>query len=148
LSSADANGPAERKRARGNPGKRKIPEPATLLPAPGAATEVPEPSRPLASPGLTLWERAWRHGAAWIAQTDTELLLLVCEALDERQSLRQVVLDTGDPSQRQQLRLLEKQIASGLGQLGFTPAERTRMGVAEVRAVSALEQVRARRADG
>lgn len=140
--------PAEKKRLRGNPGRRPIPEPATLLPAPGAAVEVPEPSRPLASPGLTLWERAWRHGAAWIAQTDTELLLLACEALDERQTLRQVVLDTGDPSQRQQLRLLERQIASHLGQLGFTPAERTRMGVAEVRAVSALEQVRARRADG
>ena len=144
------NGPApqptEVKRRRGNPGKRALPEPAVLLPAPGAEVVLPEPSRPLGEAGAALWGRSWRHGAAWIAPTDIELLLVVCEALDEREELRRLVGDEGHWRDRAALRAITKEITDGLAQLGFSPADRTRMGVAEVRAVSALEQVRARRA--
>ena len=79
--------PVEQKRRTGNPGNRPLPDKAVveLLPA---AIGIPDPPRPLSSAGRTLWDRAWQSGRAWIAETDAELLLLVCEQLDERQKNR------------------------------------------------------------
>jgi len=136
--------PTEQKRRTGNPGKRALPEKAVveLLPA---AVGIPDPPRPLSSAGRSLWERAWQSGRAWLAETDAELLLLVCEQLDERQMLRVQVLREGGWRDRAGLRALDKEISDNLGMLGFTPVDRARLGVAEVKVRSALEEVRARR---
>ena len=136
--------PTEQKRRTGNPGNRPLPDKAVveLLPA---AIGIPDPPRPLSSAGRTLWDRAWQSGRAWIAQTDSELLLLVCEQLDERQQLRVQVLREGDWRDRAGLRSLDKEIADNLSMLGFSPVDRARLGVAEVKVRSALEEVRARR---
>jgi hypothetical protein len=51
----------------------------------------------------------------------------------------------GDWHDRKALRELEKNIVNNLSLLGFTPADRSRMGVAEVKARSKLEELRAKR---
>ncbi|MBM3659485.1 MAG: phage terminase small subunit P27 family [Actinobacteria bacterium] len=140
--------PIEKKRARGNPGKRPLPDPATT-PALPAVEVLPDPTRPLGPPGRELWDRAWTAGAAWIARTDLELLLMTCEQLDERVALRAHALQSpGDLDRRRALRDLDKQIVGNLSLLGFTPTDRTRLGLAEVKRASKLEELRSRRSAG
>jgi hypothetical protein len=104
-----------------------------------------EPMRPLEYAGKQLWDAAMTTGAQWIARnTDTQLLLLTCEQLDRREELRSLRVD--DPTDKNLLmRLLdlERTISSSLGLLGFTPSDRTRLGVAEVKAKSKLEELMA-----
>lgn len=133
--------PVEAKRRAGNPGKRALPERSNVVaisPAPG----TPDPARPLGRDGLQLWDRAWRAARHWLApDTDCDLLLLTCEQVDERAALRAVVLDGGDRDDRRALRELEKSIVSNLSLLGFTPTDRSRLGIAEVVAMSKLEEL-------
>jgi hypothetical protein len=106
--------------------------------------EAPTPGRPLKKDGKALWARAWSLANTWLSpQTDIELLLLTCEALDERAALRSAVLaNPADRFLRQSLRSLEKQLLDSLGQLGFTPTDRARLGVAEVKIEDDLETFR------
>lgn len=139
--------PLEQKRMLGNPGRRPLPEEGELIKL-EAVTEIPEPPRPLGKYGLELWDRVWNMGATWISpNTDIELLLMTCEMIDERWNLRVQVLKDGDPRERRQLRYLEKDIVSNLSLLGFSPSDRTRLGVAEVKAKSKLEELMARRSE-
>lgn len=138
--------PAERKRRAGNPGKRPLASLASVTALPPAG-EPPEPLRPLGTEGRRMWDRVWSSGQTWVAPgTDIELVQMVCEAMDERVALRVQVLRGSDWRDRVALRSLESDIRSMLGALGFTPVDRTRMGVAEVKQASKLEQMRARRA--
>lgn len=142
--------PVEEKIRTGNPGRRPLPDRATLTVLPGAA-EPPEPMRPLGSAGTALWERVWTAGASWLAEkVDAEQVLIMCEQMDERVALRaRVFRDAASPTvwrDRLALRALESQIADGLSVLAFNPTERSRLGVAEVkRADSADEDFFARR---
>lgn len=137
--------PLEQKRLLGNPGKRALPKPDSLQVLP-RAVKLPEPSRPLGKPGRELWDRVWANGVAWISpDTDSEILLMTCELVDERWNLRARVLKTEDPKERRNLNQLTKLIQENLSLLGFTPADRTRLGVAEVKAASKLEELMARR---
>jgi hypothetical protein len=137
--------PTEVKRKLGNPGKRPLPalaSVATLAPADG----VPSPLRPLLPEGQRMWDRIWSEGAVWLSpNTDIELVQMLAETMDEREGLRRFVM-SGEAEWRDRvaLRSVDDQIKSILSALGFTPADRTRMGVAEVRAVSKLEQLQAR----
>jgi hypothetical protein len=75
-------------------------------------------------------------------------LQVVCELLDRREVLK--VEWQADPTNRQvNMSLLEteKLLQSGLGLLGFTPTDRSRLGVAEVKAKSKLEELMERRAN-
>jgi hypothetical protein len=137
--------PAEVKRRLGNPGKRTLPDKATIVALPGAVA-IPEPSRPLGEQGGNLWARVWSSGGTWVAPgTDSELVLLLCEAMDERVQLRTRVLEEGDWRDRVALRALDGQVVSMLSALGFTPTERSRLGVAEVTAQSKLEEMLSKR---
>jgi hypothetical protein len=111
-------------------------------------SEIPQPSRPLLKYGQELWEKVWSMGATWISvNTDSELLLMTCEMIDERWNLRVKVMQTDDPRLRRGLRELDRQIVSNLSLLGFTPADRSKLGVAEVKAVSKLEELMLRKAN-
>lgn len=137
--------PTEVKRRRGNPGKRPLAKPGALVALP-AATEPPTPARPLGPEGKRLWDRMWTNGAVWVSpNTDSELVLMTCEAMDERVSLRVQVLRDGEWRDRVALRALDTQLESMLSALGFSPVSRTRLGVAEVRAMSTLEKLAAQR---
>jgi hypothetical protein len=111
-------------------------------------TEAPEPHRPLLKYGQELWDKVWGMGATWISpNTDTELLMMTCEMIDERWNLRIKVMQTDDPRLRRGLRELDRQIVSQLSLLGFSPADRSKLGVAEVKAKSKLEELMARKAE-
>jgi len=135
--------PTEVKRLTGNPGKRKLPQEGSLVLLP-SMYEIPEPPRPLLTQAAKdLWERVWSMGQTWLSPTtDKELLLMTCENVDERWYLRMKVLQDNRPEERRGLRDLEKQIVTNLSLLGFTPTDRTRLGVAEVKRVSKLEELR------
>jgi len=87
-------------------------------------------------------------GGLWISQrTDIHLLQMVCELLDRRELLREAFLI--DPTERKvNMSLLEteKLIQSSLSLLGFTPSDRARLGLAEVKKESRLDEMLARRA--
>lgn len=135
--------PIEQKRLLGNPGKRALPKEGSLVVLP-MALERPEPHRELGEAGLALWERVWEKGLAWISPgSDVELLQMTCEMLDEREHLRRLVAEFGERDDRRSLRELDRQIVSNLSLLGFSPSDRSRLGVAEVKARSALEELRA-----
>jgi hypothetical protein len=140
--------PIEQKRLLGNPGKRALPSTAIAIPM---MIEPPTPHRPLLKYGQELWDKVWANGSSWIsANTDSELLLMTCEMVDERWNLRVKVMQTDDARLRRGLRELDRQIVSQLSLLGFSPADRSKLGVAEVKAVSKLEELMAmkeRRAD-
>lgn len=139
--------PVEAKRRAGNPGKRRLPSLAAVASLP-AADGVPEPLRPLHDEGARMWARVWTGGAVWLSPaSDLEVVQMLCEAMDERVALRDTVLSgAGEWRDRVALRSLDDQIKSLLSSLGFTPVDRTRMGVAEVKRESKLDALRARQA--
>jgi hypothetical protein len=139
--------PNEQKRALGNPGHRPLKDLSEVQLIPGAES-IPEPSRPLNKYGLELWDKIWGAGINWISPTtDTELLLITCEMVDERWNLRADVLKNDDSRKRRQLHDLTRMIISNLSLLGFTPTDRSRLGLAEVKAKSKLEELMAKRAE-
>jgi hypothetical protein len=128
----------------GNPGKRALPSNAIEI---AMVRETPQPTRPLLKYGQELWDKVWSMGATWISpNTDSELLLMTCEMIDERWNLRVKVMQTDDARLRRGLRELDRQIVSNLSLLGFSPADRSRLGVAEVKAASKLEELMLRKA--
>jgi len=125
--------PAEQKRRLGNPGKRKLPgKDAEVIVLP--FREIPEPHRPIATAyGRRMWDAVWMAGASWLKLSmDGEIVLMACEAIDERVQLRnQVMLNPASWRERRGLRELDKQIASLLGQIGFAPSDRANLGIGE-----------------
>jgi hypothetical protein len=77
---------------------------------------------------------------------DAEQVLMLCEQADERAALRVKVLRDGEWRERAALRALDAQIMDGLALLGFNPVDRARLGVAEVKRVSALDDFLAKKA--
>jgi len=83
-------------------------------------------------------------GAPWLASTDAPKLSLLRESLEERAVVRELVMAGGGKEMRTALRELDKQIQSLMSELGFDPAARARLGLAEVTAASRLSQIRDR----
>ena len=138
--------PTEIKRKLGNPGQRKLPEQSQLQLF-DPISKVPEPARPLLKYGREFWDKVWLNGLQWISvNTDSELLLMTCELVDERWNLRVRVMQSNDWRERRALRELDDRIIRNLSLMGFTPADRSRLGVAEVKAISKMEALK-RRAD-
>ena len=142
---SNAAKPAELKRALGNPGKRALPDLSAVMVIEGGYRE---PFRELGGAGGQLWREVFEVGGLWISQrTDIHLLQMVCELLDRRELLREAFLN--DPTERKvNMSLLEteKLIQSSLSLLGFTPSDRARLGLAEVKKESRLDEMLARRA--
>ena len=137
--------PTELKKHLGNPGKRPLPAGDSVV------VSVPfgyaEPLREFGSAGQALWDSVFALGELWVSsRTDTNSLQMTCEQLDRREDLRRVIAESDDWHLLKQLNDLERLIASNLGQLGFTPAERARLGLAEVKAKSKLEELMAKKA--
>jgi len=135
--------PLELKRKLGNPGKGKLPEVNTLMSLPGGYVT---PFRPLEFAGKQLWDSVFSEGELWVSsRTDAHFLMLTCEQLDRREELKSQIAETNDWHLYKQLNDLERMIATNLGLLGFTPADRTRLGLAEVKRQSKLEEMMSRR---
>lgn len=139
--------PIEQKRLLGNPGRRPLPESSTLQQL-EPIKNIPEPPRQLFEAGQELWNRVWQNGMSWISpHSDIELLLMTCEQIDERIKLRTSVWNNNRSDERKALRALDKEIVSNLSLLGFSPADRTRLGVAEVKKLSKLEEILTKKAN-
>lgn len=140
--------PIEQKRLTGNPGKRALPD-KSLVQIIERADGIPEPGRPLLKYGRELWDKVWEAGINWISPTtDMELLLMTCELVDERWNLRIKVMQNDDSKMRRGLRELDRLIIGNLSLLGFTPSDRSRLGVAEVKAQSKFQQLMEAKARG
>ncbi len=137
--------PLEEKRRLGNPGKRALPSENAVVPL-EAASSVPDPLRPLGKMGMDFWERTWTVGMNWISpKADIELMMMTAEMIDERAILRNLVFQDRNadrPKLRAGLRELEKQIQSNLALLGLSPADRARLGLAEVKRQSKLAELK------
>jgi len=81
------------------------------------------------------------QGAPWFARTDAIRLAMLRQSLEERARL--VPVAEGSTEARKQLRELNKEISEWLSVLGFDPAARARLGLAEVKAASTLEKLKA-----
>src|SRR6056297_1698123 len=122
--------PTEQKRKLGNPGKRALPNEAQTIALPSGYVDPP---RPLEFAGQQLWDAAFKHGGTWISSnTAVPLLTLTCEKLDRREELRSALAENGlDRQLIMSINETEKLISTNLGLLGFSPADRTRLGRSE-----------------
>jgi hypothetical protein len=85
-------------------------------------------------------DRVLEAGVHWIASTDGPKVALLREALAE---LAEMQADRA--VKRADVIAQFKMISAMMGDLGFDPAARSRLGLAEVKAASTLEKLRASR---
>jgi P27 family predicted phage terminase small subunit len=152
--------PTEVKRLLGNPGHRPIPD--APLPGEGlvAADSVPTPPD-LGDAGLDLWERVWTAGRSWLSlDVDYPLIVMLCQAQDEAEEIRRLLVSGEEErfyvvgnGQKvtsplvSQLKDLRVQITAWLSSLGYSPTDRSRLGVGEVRQTDALDELQRRRTE-
>jgi hypothetical protein len=137
------NKPLELKRKLGNPGRQKLPDINSTI---TLTAGYVEPHQNLGVAGRLLWERVFSLGQTWISpRSDVELLLITCKQLD-RQLLfeEQVSKRPEDFHASRQLLELENAIVRNLGLLGLSVDSRSRLGLAEIKAESKLEQLKRR----
>jgi len=144
--------PTERKRKLGNPGKRTLPDASNVVALPPVADDAPGQLGPA---GRAVWELVVDQ-CKWLAETDRPTLVMLCEKFDRRQDFM-VRLENSEPVLYTDkgyayanplvgmLSTLETELARLLAALGLTPADRSRLGVAEVKAQSNLEKMLQRR---
>lgn len=137
--------PAELKLMQGNPGKRAMNLNDGLAPLDYGYVE---PHRELGESGRRLWDSIFAHGELWISiRTDTHLVQMVCEQLDRRDKL--IEMWHSNPADRainMSLNEAEKEIIKGFSLLGFSPADRTRLGLVSAKTKSKLEELLAKKA--
>lgn len=135
--------PLETKRALGNPGRRPLPDSSSTI---SLYAGVVEPHQPLDWAGQLLWDRVFKVGQTWISpQTDVELLLITCKQLDRQIVLERMFVEKPEDFHiHRQLLDLETAIVANLGKLGLTVDARSKLGLAEIKAESKMEQLRRR----
>lgn len=144
--------PLEKKRALGNPGHRPLPAASSTH---AIARIDPRPPR-----GIGLGKegrRLWVHVAAlpWLGASDAAELVNLCRVADLITQLEEDIAVQGvsyefrgrlmpNPSVS---RVLEarKLLSTMSGRFGLTPGDRSRLGIAEVKAQSKLEELAERR---
>ena len=147
--------PLEQKRLLGNPGKRPLPDPRTTLPV---AQIPPRPPRGLGlgKNGRAMWAEVAQ--IRWVGVTDVAEVVNVCRLADLIADLDADVKANGPSYEFRGRRLgnpsvgklleARKLLSAMLGAFGMTPGDRTRLGIAEVKAASrfdALMEQRGRR---
>jgi len=149
--------PIELKRARGNPGRRPLPDKSkTVALVPSVGTPAPIT---LGQNGRELWRRA-QEAAIWLCELDLTLLEILCKSVDQHVEMSRIVAEDGltqiepivTPAGHvvgekkvphpllKELRALEKQIQSTAAALGFDPSARSRLGLAEVKRQTAIAE--------
>jgi P27 family predicted phage terminase small subunit len=138
--------PTEQKRKIGNPGGRKLPAIANVIALPQIKGDAP---LHLSDEGAKMWTDV-RSMAPWIANTDGKLLIELCEKMDKKYLLKEklaasdfvLYTDKGYAYANPlfgMLNTVENDIVKLLSLLGLTPTDRSKLGVAEVKAKGKLE---------
>ena len=139
--------PTELKILQGNPGEHKLRVNDAIAPLQYGYVEPPKDLR---ESGLELWNKIFGAGELWISiRTDTQLVAQVCRQLDRRDELSRRFWD--EPESRvvnMSLLETEKAIVNALSLLGFTPADRTRLGLVSARTKSKLQELMDMKARG
>ncbi|MDJ0373875.1 phage terminase small subunit P27 family [Streptomyces sp. H10-C2] len=116
-----------------------------LVPAAGSA-----PPDHLAGAGRAVWEVV--TSCAWMAESDRVAVTMLCELFDRRAgwlarleaSAPVLYTDKGYAYANPLVGMLstvERELGRAMAALGLTPADRTRLGLAEVKAKSKLEEM-------
>ena len=133
--------PTELKRVTGNPGKRALPELAAVTPLP-MAIKIPDPPVDLGVEGKRAWQNCWSLAITWLSpDSDIQAITNVCRLADDLQAARNKFHATLDNGDGRLVATLSKSFTDALTSLGFDPVSRSRLGVAEVKRVSALDQL-------
>ena len=140
--------PIEKKRQLGNPGKRALPDIASTH----AIAPLSLPPDTLGEVGLAAWHEI--HSAApWLGESDRESLALYCEKAERRAEMVEKLQNTdfvlltnkgyayANPLVGM-VSTIETEMTKLLSLIGLTPADRSRLGLAEVKAASTLEKLR------
>lgn len=138
--------PNEVKRKNGNPGKQKLPDLKNVIALPQIKGDAP---LHLSEAGAKMWTDV-RSMAPWIANTDGRLLTELCEKMDKKYELKEklaasdfvLYTDKGYAYANPlfgMLNTVENDIVKLLSLLGLTPTDRSKLGVAEVKAKGKLE---------
>lgn len=147
--------PAEQKRRLGEPGhSNPLPAVRDVASLEPLRSDVPPD---LGDAGRSVWESVNSSAKPWLAPSDRLILVMLCELIDRREEYKQTLIDYGPLIERPidghlvanpvaaLLISTEKQIVEISSALGLTPADRTRMGLAEVKAKNAFEELLAKR---
>jgi P27 family predicted phage terminase small subunit len=117
---------------------------------------VPDPPSELGGRGTTEWAAIWEAGRAWLAPAqDYRWVEMICHAYDDIEGFRARVKRDGliaKGSQGQviahpliaEIRRAEASIQKCLSVLGFSPSDRARLGLAEIKARSKLQDMMAK----
>lgn len=150
--------PTEQKRALGNPGRRSLPAAPTASTGLPGFVAIPEPPA-LGLDGLDMWQQIWGAGRQWLSPaSDYPMISMLCQAQDETEQIRRslalgeekryYVLNNGQQVTSplvKQLKELRTQMTAWLAALGFSPSDRARLGLAEVRHADVLDDLETRR---
>lgn len=151
--------PIEAHRLAGNPSKKNLP--AAPMPGEGlqGTSSIPVAPESLNPAGITLWHHVWSAGKQWLApESDRTIITLLCEAQDEYEEIRSK-LQSGEVDRYYvtangqmvthplvtQMASLRTQMTSWLAAIGFSPSDRSRLGLAEVRVRDDLDDLQRRR---
>jgi hypothetical protein len=101
-----------------------------------------EPLRELGPVGRQFWDSIFGAGELWISiRTDIALVQQVCEQMDRRQALTELFMaDPADRKINMSLLETERAIVTGLSLMGFSPADRTKLGLVSAKTKSKLEE--------
>lgn len=147
--------PNEIKRRNGNPGKQKLPDLNKVIALPRFTAEPPAH---LTEVGVNLWQDVLAI-APWIANTDGTILLELCEKMELKKQIQEqlkpeqfiLLTDKGYAYQNPlfgMLSTVQGDIVKNLSLLGLTPSDRSKMGVAEVKARGKLEELLQQKRNG
>lgn len=152
--------PLEVKRALGNPGQRPLPTAPGVGQGLKGVEGIPTPPS-LGIDGLTLWNHVWTAGKSWLSpDSDQTIITMLCQAQDEHEEIRRKIA-SGEIERYYttangqmvthpmvtQLASLRTQMTAWLAAIGFSPADRARLGLAEVRVRDELDELVKRRHD-
>ena len=135
--------PLERKQKLGTLRPERLP-PAGLTEVERLPEEegIPEPPAQLKAKGRELWSSVFANGGWLWKGVDSHLVELTGELMDERQELRELADQQPDNTRlRAALRQLDKQLVTNLALLGFTPSDRSRLGLVQVKTQSKLQEL-------
>lgn len=147
--------PIEQKRKNGNPGQRPLPDSKNVIALPQVKSDAP---LHLSDAGQKMWLDV-RAMAPWIANTDAKLLIELCEKMDKKYELKEKLAATDYVLYTDKgyayanplfgmLNTVENDIVKLLSLLGLTPTDRSKLGVAEVKAKGKLEALLEQKRNG
>ena len=138
--------PLELKRAAGRTSKtdsggRPLPDLKVITTLP-QTIDIPEAPLSLGIDGQRFWERAWSEAITWISKSaDREAIENAALLADAVSASRKKYLATLEAADARAFVAINDSFTKALAALGFDPVSRSRLGVAEIRIVSKLEQL-------